>query len=135
MADAADKFLTQRVDDGSITQAERDEVRLGRESSGCTPPLWVYWSVLLPKDLVDAGLTVRDCEIYSNYPGWMKKDIAVRFGITPRAVQTSLDRVRRLLPSLQNDPNGRLGLPNLSHMISLDAPDTPEPDPRRAIKF
>jgi hypothetical protein len=133
--DAASKFLRQCIDEGRMTEVEYDEVRLGRESSGCTPPPWKFWACLLPKELREQGLTVRDCEIYSNYPGWPMVDIAARFGLTIGKVQSAIGRTRRLLPSLQNDPSGNQGLPNLSHMMPIDSPDMRDPSLRVTIMF
>ena len=131
MLDAADIFLDQCAEDGLITQAERDGVRLNRESSGCVRPEWKTWGYGVLHD----KLTQRDCEIYINYPAWSLADIAEHLGITFSAVRAALRRVRRELPSLKNDPDARLGLPNLLRMVPLDAPNIPEPDPERTLKF
>jgi len=128
--DAADKFLEQCLADGRLTPAEYDEVRPGRESSGCVRPEWK----MCEYDPQYTGLERQDCEIYINYPAWTLKEIAAHLGTTVGFVRASLARVRRLLPSLQNDPGGNQGLPSLSHMIPLDAPNH-EPDLSTATKF
>jgi len=134
--DKADSFLRQCVIDGRMTEAEYLSVRLDRESSECTRPDWKEFTAVPDDVLAPLGLTVRDCEIYINYPAWTLAAIAERTGITIKSVRRALARVRGCFPSLCNDPSGNQGLPNLSHMIPLDAPNVYEPDIMgEAVKF
>jgi len=133
--DDADKFLKQCVNDGRITQDEFDEVRLGRESSGCIRPEWRRWVRPITMELQRQGLTVRDCEAYINYPAWTLAGVAEKLGVTVDTVRGAHKRVRRLLRPLQKDPSGDQGLPNLSHMIPLDDPNVRDPGIDGALQF
>ncbi len=101
----------------------------GGESSGCCKPEWKGWCGIRPRLWTNppVELTLQDCEIYINYPAWTMGEIAEQLGLTVGEIRISLDRTRRLLPSLQRDPRNRQGLPNLAHMVSLDKPGMPEP--------
>lgn len=112
-----DDWLKQQVVSGRLSQDEYTAVSLDRESSGCIRPEWREWlSPVLPIEL-----QLEDAEIYINYPAWTEQEIANRLGMSKRAVQRALARVRRTYPSLRNDPDGRQGLPNLSHMQPIDS--------------
>jgi len=123
------EFLDKCVASGRITQEECDAVAVGRESSGCCKPEWKGWCGIRPRLWTNppVELTLQDCEIYINYPAWTMGEIAEQLGLTVGEIRISLDRTRRLLPSLQRDPRNRQGLPNLAHMVSLDKPGMPEP--------
>jgi len=126
------EFLDQCVLDGRITARERDEVAVGRESSGCGRPEWKEWVFKgaggLPSD--------QDCEIYINYPAWTMGEIAEHLGLTVGTVRVSLRRTRRLFPSLRHDPAGRHGLPLLQHMKPLGIPGVQGPaDDDKIIVF
>jgi len=133
MSTADDKlsqdFLDQCVRDGRITQEECDAVAVGRESSGCKRPEWQVWGGFDPNWWMKGGsdVTPQDCEIYINYPAWNMGEIAEHLGLTVGAVRASLDRTRRLLPSLRRDPAGRFGLPKLTDMKPLGLPGIPGP--------
>lgn len=119
--DAADKFLKQCVEDGKLSLAEYESVRLGRERQ-CDPPAeWKRWT-MWPAEWAPPGkfdICTQDVEIYINYPAWTQQQVADHLGITRYQVQASLKRVRAAFPSLQNDPMPR-GIPELDHMVSLD---------------
>ena len=121
----AQAFLDQCVRDGRITQEECDAVAVGRESSGCGEPRW-KWCRINPKRLIE-GVSLRDCDIYTNYPAWSMGEIAKFLGITVRTVRCSLIRIHRLLPSLKRDPTRQYGLPDLSTMKPLGLPGIPGP--------
>ena len=115
--DRTDKWLQSQMRAGRLSREEYDAVSLDRESSGCARPEWKEW--VGPSWIV--GLTIQECEIYSNYPAWTIKEIASRLDVTKSYVKRALARVRRMYQSLQNDPVVLDGLPNLSHMVPIDS--------------
>jgi len=122
-----EKWLQEQVAAGRITQAEYDEIRLGR-TRRCEPATewrecpWDdvtmhYWIA------ITHAVSVRDLTIYLNYPAWTQKAIAERLGISQRSVRDALARVRRAFPSLAHDTQKAIGLPELRNMVSLDRSD------------
>ena len=49
------------------------------------------------------GISEQDVALYINYPAHTEHELAKIFGLTRRAVQCALSRVRRVYPSLRND--------------------------------
>ena len=114
-----DDWLKQQVSAGRLSQEDYDAVSLDRESSGCTRPEWKWWDYY--KAQLPPKLDCVDAAIYINYPAWTHKEIADRLGMTEQSVRRAIKRVRRMYPSLRNDPDGYQGLPGLKNMRPLDS--------------